>query len=238
MLSAAASLAMCVTHSHAHFAVPVGVAGLLLAVLATVLAQGRSIVSTITGIGAAVASMTAIAIGVLIGLGMLPGSAAYARMQLAKHLPSARAGDVVVRVRSASVLHPVLLMSPKKRGPTAQTATQTVLRVEVELKNVSDHAAAQYTSWATTSSRAWPISMRDDEGNPLKPLSASGAVPPGRATEVVTIQPKGGIVGDVLLFEAPPASVRELDLQLPGNNVGSLETLQLHIPAEMFVRQQ
>jgi hypothetical protein len=237
MLVAAASLALCVSHSHAQLSLPVGVVGLLLAVLATVLAQGRSGIATITGVGAAIASMIAITIGVLIGLGRLPGSAAYAREQLANHLPAARAGDVEVRVRSASVLQPVLLRQ-KRLGQTAETARQSVLRVEVELRNVSDHGTAQYTSWAIASSRAEPIWLRDDEGNSLKPLSASGAVPPGRTpAETITLKPKDKPIGDVLLFEAPPTQARELDLQLPGDNVGSLEPLQLHIPAEMFARQ-
>jgi len=237
MLAAAASLGLCVTHSHARMSLPAGVSGLLLAVLATVLAQRRSVIAMITGIGAAVASTTGIVIGVLIGLGKLPGSAAYAREQLAMHLPAARAGDVEVRVRSAEVLHPVLIRQ-NKLGPTAETKKeQSVLRVEVELKNVSDHDA-HYTSWASTAPTAEPVWLHDDEGNLLKPMIAVGAIPLGRVTdEVVRIKPKGGTIGDVLLFEAPPMQARELDLQLPGANVGSLEPLQLHIPAEMFARQ-
>ena len=69
----------------------------------------------------------------------------------------------------------------------------------------------------------------------MKLIDPVPKVPLGRPREFPTaIAGKSKGVCDVLLFEAPPAAVRELYLQLPGSNVQMKGGFNIQIPASVL----
>src|SRR6185312_1992329 len=100
------------------------------------------------------------------------------------------------------------------------------------------HQRIKYRPWGVSRGGEGGPSMADSGGDPLKLVDVSPLIPVGRATgSSVDLEPGGKGKADVLLFEVPPASAQDLELQLPGANVGVPETtLHIQIPAEIVKR--
>jgi len=185
--------------------------------------------------GSSGVSLAGIALAVLVATGVVPTAVTGNRFSAG---PSARLGDVEVKVASASVVRPVLY---GVGGKQPQTASQPLLRLDLEVRNLSGGGSVAYKTWGASRADTEPVILSDDEENQLKLIDPAAGpepkVPPGRPREFpAAIAGKSKGVYDVLLFEAPPAAVRELYLQLPGSNVQARGVFRIQIPASMLRR--
>jgi DNA-directed RNA polymerase subunit RPC12/RpoP len=231
-----AALAFCVTPRVARFALPVGTCGLVLAVIGAVVPARRRGTEVALALGSSAISVTGVALAILVATGVVPSSVtAHFVSRRAGAMPSARVGDVEVRVASVAVVHPVVY-SEGKKAPAAEP--QPRLRVGIEVRNLSGSGSVAYKSWGAARADLEPVILLDDEGNQLKLKDPAPGVPPGRPRDFPAVIPghsRG--VTDVLLFEVPPAAVRDLYLQLPGSNVQAPGGFNIQIPASMLRKQ-
>jgi hypothetical protein len=229
MLVGVGALALCVTPRWTRLALPVGALGLVVALMGAVAPARRRGTEVALAMGSAAVSLAGILLAVLVATGVVPLAGAGGQLRGG---PSARLGDVEVKVASAEVVRPVLYSAG---GKVPKTDGQRVLRVDLEVRNLSGSGNVAYKSWGALRADVEPVILQDDEGNQLKLIDPAPKVPPGRPREFPTvIAGKSRGVCDVLLFEAPPADSHELDLQLPGSNVQARGAFSLHIPASML----
>ena len=146
---------------------------------------------------------------------------------------------VVVTVVSANV-GPVQLF-PVKKQKAAPTTTSTsklfgqipepenqpktsdpLLAIRVRIQNNSG-ASIKYNSWNASA----PI-LADEARNIYAFYQFNEYVPQGRLKEPTTVAPNGTIE-DVLMFERPAATIRSLDLRLPGQNVGAPQAILISL---------
>lgn len=148
---------------------------------------------------------------------------------------------VVVSIVSAKI-EPIELFPAKKMKaaavPTTQsklfgkipepddrpTSSRPLLAIRVRVQNKSG-APVEYRSW----NEATPPLLSDDAQNvygfcqftsdylPVGPLQGTTSLRPGQSVE------------DLLIFERPPATIRSLDLRLPGRNVGTPQPIIISI---------
>ena len=233
MLIGVGALALCLTRQWTRFALPVGTLGLVIALVGAIVPARRRGTEVALATGSAAISLAGIALAILVAAGVVP-SAAVARTAVAqaRNLPSARVGDVEVKIASAAVVQPVLYADGSK---SPKTDPQPVLQVDLQVRNLSGSSGVAYKSWGAKRPDVEPVILRDDEGNELKLIDPAPKVPPGRPREFPTrIDARSKGVSDVLLFEVPPQDARELYLQLPGSNVQLPTPITLQIPAALL----
>jgi hypothetical protein len=137
--------------------------------------------------------------------------------------------DVRLRIRSA-VVGPVSFVPVGDQTPPADHC----LVIGLRLTNAGITRKIAYTGWAVKDLTRDPPVLRDDQGKsyPVKTFPA-GWVVKGRAQNT-TLMP-GKMLDDVLTFEAPPANIAYLRLELPAAAVGTEGQLRMEIPKKMIV---
>jgi hypothetical protein len=230
MLVGVGALSLCVMPRWTRFALPVGALGLVIAAIGAMVPARRRGTEVALALGSSAVSLAGIALAILVAIGIVPS--AHGGRGLFHAGPSARVGDVEVKVASAAVVRPVLYADG---GRKLETDAQPVLRVDLEVRNLSGGGSIPYKSWGMLRTDVEPVILEDNEGNQLKLIDPAPKTPPGRPREFPTSlasHSKG--VCDVLLFEAPPAAAQQLRLQLPGSNVQARAVFTLQIPASML----
>jgi hypothetical protein len=137
-------------------------------------------------------------------------------------------GDVRLRVSSATV-GPAAFEPIHGRRPPGDRCLVIGLRIT----NAGIGRKINYTNGGDpASARDRPI-LRDNQGKsyPEKVFGA-GWVVKGRATTASI--PPGKTLDDLLVFEAPPASIDHLRLELPGSAFGADGQLRMEIPRQMI----
>lgn len=237
----AGALALCVVPHLAKFALPAGAAGLLIATAGAVAAAAagrRGAAEVALAIGGSAVSVIGIVLAVLLASDVVPAAAAGSRAAAfpRKNLPVARAGDVEVRVASVGVVRPVLC-DGGGGWKSARSDGSTMLEVSLEIRDVGPSGGVEYRSWGVIRPESEPVILTDNEGNQLKLIDPSPKVPACRPRAFpAPLRARGKGVADVLLFDVPPSTARELDLRLPAGNCQMRGAFELHIPAGMLRR--
>lgn len=242
----------------ARFGVPVGSAGLLLAITGLSVAVGRRSGVGLP-IGGAAISAAGLGTALLWAFGLLPwgaggrvGSNANAQpVTLVANSQPATPGEltgspeyvpatsplivnhVQVRVVSALLLRPAVY---KGEYETLQTLGDRRLQITLELKNLSGERVV-YQPWRIDAAHDESIALTGPDGSAL--ASDGWAFPDEehwlaagalRGPALLGQQP----TSDVLLFMPPAGPVGEMRLDLPGKNIGQPDTtLHIRIPASM-----
>lgn len=246
--------------AQARFAAPAGVAGLLMALVALVLAMGKR-ANVLAAMGGALISAGGVVVAVLVARGVLPpnaaarlvGSGSTPPVTLAldsrpagpsdehvEYVPATSpliVGNVEVRVASARVLRPAIYTGDYG---SLHTAGERRLQITLELKRVGA-GSAPYEPWRKRA---------DGDAEP-RATDAAGAVFPiderpfVEGEDPVTL-PFGALRGttalgpqpisDALLFDAPADPSGDVLLDLPGENIGAPAgaTLHIRVPAAMI----
>ena len=156
--------------------------------------------------------------------------------------PRATAGDdqaVLVTVVSARIA-PVKLFPAKKPKPAPTTQSKLfgkvpepdeqpkmsvpLLSIRLRIQNKSG-APVDYKTWNESA----PV-LADDARNVYGFCQFTEALPQGRLKGRTTIGVNDS-VEELLIFERVPATIRSLDLRLPGQNVGASQSIQIAISA-------
>jgi phage FluMu protein Com len=243
----------------ARFGVPVGAAGLLLAMTGLSLAVGRRSGVGLP-IGGAVMSAAGLGAALFWAFGVLPLGAGGAfgshgnttpPVTLVANSQPARPGEagdspeyvpatsplivnhVQVRVGSAILLHPAVY---KGEYETHQILGERRLQITLELKNLGSDRVV-YQPWRIDAAHDERIALTGPDGIAL--ASDGWAFPDEehwlaaealRGPALLGQQP----TSDVLLFMPPAGPVGDLRLDLPGKNIGQPDTtLHIRIPASM-----
>ena len=255
------AISLCWVTGAARFAVPVGAAGLLLALAGVVLAALRDAPGVgVASVGAIVAAL-GIAVPILGAFGVVPLPGGV-RVPLAGSTPvvnltrpaaetsaipageqaspdgfvSATSplvlGDVQVRVSSARIVAPVV---HDGKWNALHSLPDKCLVISLELKDVAKTGHIDYRSWGQVGPAEARATLTDGAGNALKEIDTAPLVPVGRVREVpAPLYPSRTAVPDVLIFEKPADTSHDLKLQLPGANVGvPAATLRIRIPVQM-----
>ncbi len=91
----------------------------------------------------------------------------------------------------------------------------------------------RYTGWGGGASGQDRPVLRDDRGRTYaEKLFAPGWVVKGHVASATI--PPGKTQDDVLIFEAPPASIEYLRLELPASAVGAEGRLRMEVPRSMI----
>jgi hypothetical protein len=243
LLAALGALGLCGFPELVRFAIPVGSGGILLALAAMIVASPRKNAAGLPLAGA-VLGITGIGLALAMACGIAPridlrqtggGRLIRPAMVWAKTVPLARAGNVEVRVTSAKVVRPAVYNG---NWDSLRTDARRCLQITVAVRNTSRRQRIEYRPWGASRGGEGTVSLADSGGDPLKLVDVSPSVPVGRVIGWPVYLDAGGKgKADVLLFEVPPASAQDLDLQLPGANVGSPgATLHIQIPAAIVKR--
>jgi hypothetical protein len=233
LLAGVAALVLNVVPAWTKFSLPFAVIGILTGILATLGRTPRRGPELALACAAFVVSGSAGVLALLVSTGVLPGgtSARLVAGGPAINL-SERKGDVEVRVRSARVVHPVVYA--RGEWKSLKTLPQSCLQIDLEVRD-SARGKAAYRSWGQLRDGIEPPALSDNEGNTLKLLDFTPLVPAGRPRQS-SVPLSGSGVGDVLIFELPPAAAQSLDLQLPAANFGADGFVEFHIPSAMLHR--
>jgi hypothetical protein len=236
MLVGVFALCLCVMPRVTRFAVPMGAAGVLIAVFGALVPARRRGTEVALALGGSAVSLTGLALAILVATGVVPSTATANSLSFARHAVSmARSGDIEVRVASATIVRPVFYTDGVK---SPQTDSLPILRIALEIRNLANTGSVAYKSWGALRADVEPVILSDDDGNQLKLKDFSPKIPAGRPREFPsTLRARSRGIPDVLLFELPPAAVHELTLQLPGANVQAAGGFNLQIPAAMLRKQ-
>jgi hypothetical protein len=232
LLAGAGGLALNALPAWTKFSVPLAIAGAMAAVLATVGRAPRRVLETAVAGAALVVCASAAMLALLAGSGVLPGVNAVAMAHNSRAILAQRKGDVEVRVKSVSIVRPVVYASGQWK---TRDKPERFLQVELELRELQPAGRVAYRSWGRSQDGVDPPALTDNEGNPLKLQDLSPLVPVGRPREWPAYL--DGVrqgVSDVLEFEVPPAAAQMLDLQLPAANFGGDGVVEFHIPSAML----
>jgi hypothetical protein len=134
-------------------------------------------------------------------------------------------GDVRLRVVSALVGAAQFEPIQGKEPPAVRC-----LMIHLRITNAGIARKLPYTGWG---SEARPV-LHDDRGKSYGVKTfAAGWVVKGRAMS--SSIPPGKSLNDVIVFEAPPATISYLRLELPASAVGAEGQLQMEIPKRAIV---
>jgi hypothetical protein len=138
-------------------------------------------------------------------------------------------GDVRLRVRSA-VVGPAEFESAAGQKPPQEPCLVIALRIT----NAGIDRKLPYTRWGGTPGTREGPQLRDNNGKvyPEKTFSPGWTV---KGTTAQATLSAGKWIDDVLVFEAPPATIEHLRLELPGAAVGAEGRLHVEIPKKMIV---
>jgi hypothetical protein len=141
-------------------------------------------------------------------------------------------GHVRVSIKKVSVGRVPL----KAADGSVTYADEPRLMIALRIENVSDQKQSGYNTWVPDLDAAKTVAkLTDDRGNELKRVTFGfGNNVPGR-TVLDTLTP-GKAIGDLLVFEAPPANAKTLKLVLPGANCGVKGNFEFDIDAATIVR--
>ena len=144
----------------------------------------------------------------------------------------ARLSDVEVKVVSAKVA-PVALSGPTGEGQSKEP--QLILTIEVT--NTNQNRKIDYRTWAgaDVSFERDFATLKDDFENSYKRITFGNFDRPIRRVVSESMYP-GKSPTDVLVFEAPLENIKQLDLDMPGKNVGMKGLFKIRIPAAMIQR--
>jgi hypothetical protein len=136
-------------------------------------------------------------------------------------------GDVRLRVSSATV-GPASFEPVVGKKPPGDRCLVIGLRVT----NAGIARKITYAGWGGTQTQDGPA-LRDNLGNSYpEKVFDPGWVVKGRAKGAAI--PPGKTLDDVLIFQAPPATVERLRLELPATAVGAEGRLRLEIPRSLI----
>jgi hypothetical protein len=247
--------------AQAKFAIPVGAAGMVLALAGLVLALGRR-ARVLAPIAGTLASAGGVAVAVLVAKGYLPPSSGArllhppvaAPVRLVANSRSAPAegqtpapgpieyvpatspvlaNHVEVRVASALVLRPAMYSGDFS---SLTTAGEPCLQITIELKK-SGAGKAAYQPWRKQDGLRDEARVTDSAGAILPLVERAYrdlANPVPLAAGALRHPVNLGLIAtpDVLLFEPPTDPSGDLLLDLPGANIGAPGlTLHIRIPA-------
>jgi hypothetical protein len=110
--------------------------------------------------------------------------------------------------------------------------------IALRIENVSDKKRSEYNTWVPDLDAARTAArLTDGQGGELKRITFGfGNNVQGR-TVLDTLTP-GKVIGDLLVFEAPPAEAKTLKLVLPGANCGVAGSFEFEIDATMIVGEK
>jgi hypothetical protein len=138
------------------------------------------------------------------------------------------AGDVRLRISSAVVGSASFAPVPGKVPPGDRC-----LVIGLRVTNAGVLRKIAYNGWDSGDKDRGRPMLRDDQGKTYAAKTfGPGWVVKGRAGSATI--PPGKTLDDVLVFEAPPATVAYLRLELPGAPVGAKGKLQMEIPQHMI----
>jgi hypothetical protein len=136
-------------------------------------------------------------------------------------------GDVRLRVSSATVGPASFEPAPGKKPPA-----ERCLVIGLRVTNAGVVRKLSYAGWGGAEARDRPV-LRDDQGKTYREKAfGPGWVVKGRATSASI--PPGKWLDDVLVFEAPPATIDYLRLELPASAFGAEGKLQMEVPKHMI----
>jgi hypothetical protein len=138
-------------------------------------------------------------------------------------------GDVRLRVSSATVGPAAFEPVPGQKPPSERCLT-----IGLRITNAGIVRKVNYTSWGGAAPGRPRLVLRDNQGRtyPEKAFSFGWVVKGRTATASI---PPGKTLDDVLVFEAPPAAVEYLRLELPGSAVGAEGPFRMEVPRSMIV---
>jgi hypothetical protein len=115
-------------------------------------------------------------------------------------------------------------------------ADEPRLMIALRIENVSEKQQSGYNTWVPDLDAAKTVArLTDDRGNELKRVTFGfGNNVQGR-TVLDTLTP-GKAIGDLLVFEAPPANAKALKLVLPGANCGVKGNFEFAIDPATIIR--
>ena len=115
-------------------------------------------------------------------------------------------------------------------------ADEPRLMIALRIENVSDSKRSGYNTWVPDLEAAKTVArLTDDRGNELKRVTFGfGNNVQGR-TVLDTLSPSK-VIGDLLVFEPPAASVKALKLVLPGANCGVRGSFEFEIDVAAITR--
>jgi hypothetical protein len=144
-----------------------------------------------------------------------------------------RQGDVQVQVKSVRVGKVPL---KEQFGNGGRTSKDVLLRIEIEVTNLSDTKKLDYHTWGGTSmSFGKRTALADNFGNTYRLVNFGFSTEVAGATVADSVYP-GKSVRDVVVFEEPIAKAERLDLELPASNFDGTGMLRFRIPVSMIQR--
>jgi hypothetical protein len=143
-------------------------------------------------------------------------------------------GEVAV-VESVAVFpsRAVIGQTPLKdaiSGRPGQSADRLLI-ISIGVANHSDTKKLNYRSWHPEVVTGGDVAiLRDEFGNTYKGLRFGVGVEPIGRVKSASVYPGQSIV-DVLVFELPIDKAKQLDLELPGENIGVSEVIRFRLDA-------
>jgi hypothetical protein len=257
------AIGMSVLPALSAFAIPVGSAGLLLALGALFFARGRRFANVRLSLSGAAASVLGIIAAVLVANGILPvgarqrllraGMTPTVKLDVAavstsqpvdsvrpEYIPATSPlvlNNVELRIASVRVLRPAVYSGEYN---SLHTIDQRRVQIALEVRNMGNNAIT-YQPYRRTEADSDEAKLSEAAGDPLmfelapaRP-GVPASLPFGALRGPAVLSPAGDAVSDVLLFEPPGNLNQDLDLDLPGANLGAPNlTLHIRIPALMI----
>lgn len=111
----------------------------------------------------------------------------------------------------------------------ANLSAERLLTITIGIANHSDTKKLNYRSWHPEIIIGGDVAvLRDEFGNIYKGVRFAVGVEPVGRVKSASVYP-GRSIADVLVFELPIDKAKQLDLELPGENVGTAEPLRFRL---------
>jgi hypothetical protein len=258
------AIGMSVLPALSAFAIPVGSAGLLLALGALFFARGRRFADVSISLSGAAASAIGIIAAILVANDILPvgarqrllraGMTPTVNLDVAgvstsqlvgsgrpEYIPATSPlvlNNVELRIASVKVLRPAVYSGDYN---SLHTIDQRRVQIALEVRNVGSNPVTYQPYRRTEADSDEEAKLSEAAGDPLmfelapaRP-GVPASLPFGALREPAVLRPAGDSAADVLLFEPPGNLNQDLDLDLPGINLGMPGlTLHIRIPALMI----
>jgi hypothetical protein len=258
------AIGMSVLPALSAFAIPVGTAGLLLGLGAVFFARGYRIGQIGVSLGGAAASALGIIAAILVANNILPvgarqrllraGMTPTVKLEMAggatsqpvdsglpEYIPATSPlllNNVELRIVSVKVLRPAVYSGEYN---SLHTIDQRRVQIALEVRNVGSNPVTYQPYRRTEADSDEEAKLSEAAGDPLMfELAAArpglpASLPFGAMRGPAALSPGGDAASDVLLFEPPGNLNQDLNLDLPGANLGVPGlTLHIRIPAMMI----